>query len=345
VRWVFSEMNARESRVSARFQDYAASVKPALDAHFTSHLVRVLGDTRPLHGDGAAQVLTDGKKTRGSLLCLVTATLGGTLEGALPRATAVELIQTATLIHDDFVDQHRLRRKLPALWTLEGARKAVLLGDVLFASAIHMMSELGPQDGKIVSYAIAEVARGAYQEPLDPLSLVDEIEANRVNAALYERIVRLKTGVLFGAACQLGALAAQADDACQQRWLRYGLGVGEAYQIADDLHEVRRHLLTRSIDRDEIAALAPALLFFAPEVRLPLLRAARQGLSTLDGELLPYLEAAANAMETEIKSRLRAAVAEIEAQLPSSAYGQLARETPRGLIEMFNEASSPASLR
>jgi hypothetical protein len=294
--------------------------------------------------DGAAQVLTDGKKTRGSLLCLVTATLGGTLEGALPRATAVELIQTATLIHDDFVDQHRRRRSLPALWTLDGARRAVLLGDVLFASAIHMMSELGPQDGKIVSHAIAEVARGAYQEPLDPLALVDEIEANRVNAALYERIVHLKTGVLFGAACHLGALAARADDPCQQRWLRYGLRIGEAYQIADDLHEVQRHLLTRSLDRGEIAALAPALLFFAQGVRSPLLRAVRHGLSTLDGELLPYFEAAADSMEAEIERRLRAA-AEIEAQLPDNAYGQVARETPRGLIEMFNEASSPASSR
>jgi geranylgeranyl pyrophosphate synthase len=336
-------MNAQDPRVYACFRDYAASVKPALDATFTSHLVRALGDTRPLHLDGAASVLTDGKKTRGALLCLVTSTLGGTLESALPRAAAVELIQTATLIHDDFVDQHRQRRNLPALWTLEGARRAVLLGDVLFASAIHMLSELGPKEGRIVSHAIAEISRGAYQEPLDPLALADEIEAQRVDGALYQRIVHLKTGVLFGAACHLGALAAQADDVHQQGWLRYGLRIGEAYQIADDLHEVRRHLRARSTSAGEIAALAPALLFFAQQIRAPLLQALRQGLSALDGDLLPHFEAAAESMEAEIERRSHAAVAEIEARLPDNVYGQLARETPRGLIEMFNEASAPAS--
>jgi hypothetical protein len=342
VATVSAAENTADNRASFRFQDYAASVKPALDTMFASHLSRLLGDAQLLQPAGAHSVLTDGKKTRGILLCLVASTLGGTLESALARATAVELIQTATLIHDDFVDQHRQRRHLPALWTLEGARKAVLLGDVLFASAIHMMSELGQEDGKIVSHAIAEISRGAYQEPLDPLSLVEEIEADRVNGALYERIIQLKTGVLFGAACCLGAVAAQADDARRQDWQRYGLRVGEAYQIADDLHEVRRHLLTGSLDRGEIAALAPALLFFAQGIRSPLLRVARQGLATLDGELRPHFEAAADAMVAEIEQRLRAAVAEVEAQLPDNAYGRLAREAPRGLIDIFN-AAGPSS--
>ncbi len=342
---VLGTANAEDDRVPFRFQDYAASVKPALDAMFTAHLARLLGDGQLPQLADTRSVLTDGKKTRGCLLCLVASTLGGTLESALPRATAVELIQTATLIHDDFVDQHRQRRHVPALWTLEGGRRAVLVGDVLFASAIHMMSELGQEDGKIVSHAIAEVSRGAYQEPLDPLALVEEIEADRVSAALYERIIELKTGVLFGAACRLGAVAAQADDARREDWQRYGLRIGEAYQIADDLHEVRRQLLTGSLDRGELAALAPALLFFAQGIRSPLLRAARQGLATLDGELLPYFEAAAGAMVTEIEKRLSAAVAAVEAQLPDSPYGQLAREAPRGLIDMFNGASSPPSSR
>ncbi len=71
------------------------------------------------------------------------------------------------------------------------------------------MSELGREDGLIISNAIAEVSRGAFREPLNPCSLLEEIEADRKYATFYEKIIYLKTGMLFGAACQLGALAAR----------------------------------------------------------------------------------------------------------------------------------------
>src|ERR1039457_6292380 len=149
--------------MTGSFQNYAESVKPLLDAGFTDQLAGLLGDAESLKAYGGAKVLTGGKRIRGALVCLVTVTLGGALEDALPRAIALELIQTATLIHDDFVDQHEQRRDLPALWTLEGSRRAVLIGDIIFASAIQRMSELGREEGLIVSNAIAEVSRGAYQ--------------------------------------------------------------------------------------------------------------------------------------------------------------------------------------
>ena len=156
--------------------------------------------------------LEAGKKIRGGLTCLVSEALGGTLESAVPRAISVEMIQVATLIHDDFVDQDTVRRGRPATWTVEGARRAVLIGDVIFASAIKMMSDLGREDGATVSDAIAQVSRGALHEPLDPLALAGEIESGRVNGRLYQKVIRLKTGILFGAACRLGAIAAGADD-------------------------------------------------------------------------------------------------------------------------------------
>jgi geranylgeranyl pyrophosphate synthase len=146
------------------FQDYAKSVKPLLDAAFTDHLARLLGYGGTFGFPDGINLLNGGKKIRGSLLCLVTAALGGDLEDAVPRAVAVELIQTATLIHDDLVDQHRSRRNMAAIWTIEGGRRAVLLGDIVFASAIQMMSEMGREDGLIVSRAIADVSRGAYRE-------------------------------------------------------------------------------------------------------------------------------------------------------------------------------------
>lgn len=320
------------------FQDYAERLKPKLDAAFASELGRLLGG---MGTRGETALLTGGKKIRGALLCLVSATLGGTLADALPRAVAVELIQTATLIHDDYVDQHRERRNSAAIWTLEGARRAVLLGDVLFASAIRMMSELGRDDCQIVSRSIAEIARGAWHEPLNPAALLAEIDAGRVDGALYEKIIYLKTAVLFGAACQLGAVAAGADGERQQQWRRYGVNIGEAYQIADDLQEVERHLVTRSITADEMTSLAPALLFFVGEVRPFIPDALRWDSTELEGELLRHFRAAAGLMKAEKERRLRFAVAGMEGDFPADDLDRLARQTPWDLIRMFDAASVP----
>lgn len=326
----------------ANFTDYAQSQKTTLDAAFADHLARLLGDTAPLPSSGGTELLSGGKKIRGFLLCLVATALGSTLEAALPRAVAVELIQTATLVHDDFVDQHRLRRNLPAVWTLVGARRAVLLGDIVFASAIRMMSEIGREDCLIVSRAIADVSRGAWHEPLNPAALLEGIEAEEVNGALYEKIIRLKTGILFGAACELGAVAARADDRLQHAWRRYGLRIGEAYQITDDLHEVKHALLTRSVTAGEMTALAPTLLFFVRESRPFILKALSQGSLELWGEPLEHFRTAAKLMDAERKKRLQSAVAGIEGDLPDNDLGQLACKAPWDLIRMFDEAvSSP----
>ena len=330
--------------MTGSFQDYAEGVKPLLDAGFTSQLARLLGEEGTLQACGGAKGLTGGKRIRGSLVCLVTSTLGGAMEDALPRAIALELIQTATLIHDDFVDQHERRRDLPSLWTLEGGRRAVLLGDVIFASAIQSMSELGREDGLIISNAIAEVSRGAYQEPLNPCSLLEMFEEDRDGAAFYEKIIYLKTGILFAAACQLGALAARADERLRQKWRCYGLKVGEAYQIADDLQEVEQYLLTRAVTGGELTSIAPALLFFNRDIRPHVLEALRQKSPELSGEFLKLLQSTTEAMKAEIERRLRSAVSKIERELPDNEHGRLAHSTPWDIIRMFNKVRTVTSL-
>jgi len=325
------------------FPEYAEHLKPRLDAAFAEHLARLLGDTKPLRPSEEANLLKGGKKIRGTLLCLVTAALGGTLDAALPRAIAVELIQAATLIHDDFVDQHRVRRNLPAIWTLEGARRAVLLGDIIFSSAIQMMGELGREDGVIVSRAIAEISRGAYQEPLNPGALVEEMEGGGLDPALYEKIIYLKTGVLFGTACQLGAVAANADEKSRCALHRYGVKVGEAYQLADDLHDVEHALRSRCVTANELAALAPPLLFFDGECRPFLLAALRQGSLELTGEPREHFRAVADRMRTEKEKRLRAAVAGVGEDVPDNGLCRLVHRAPWDLVRMFDSEASPAS--
>jgi len=325
------------------FQDYAKSVKPALDEAFTGQLARLLGDGETLRSPGGPDLLGGGKKIRGSLLCLVTEALGGTVDDALPRAVAVELIHTATLIHDDYVDQHRSRRDLAATWTLEGSRKAVLLGDVVFASAIQMMSEMGREDGLTVSRAIADVARGAYREPLSPASLLEEIEKGGVDPALYEKIIYLKTGVLFAAACQLGAVAAGVDGDIRGIWRSYGRKIGEAYQIADDLHEFERCLGSHSISLDDITALAPALLCFVGKSGPAVIEALRRGAAVSAGELLDQFHTAVEAMRADLENRLLSAIEGLKRDCRNTDFYRLACRTPRDLIRMFDDTATRAS--
>lgn len=165
-------------------------------------------------------VLARGKRLRGGLTCLVAEALGGAIAAAMPAALAIEVIQAASLVHDDFVDGDALRRGRPAAWTVLAPRRAVLLADVMFATAIEKMAQIGAAEAACLAQAIAAMARGAFAE---------------ASGGSPRGIDRAKTGSLFAAAAQLGALAARADPAQLQAAHEFGALAGEAYQLADDL--------------------------------------------------------------------------------------------------------------
>ena len=319
-------------------QDYFEKRRPMLDLAFNKELSVLLEGIAAKDLASLTTGLEAGKKIRGCLCCMINDALGGDPESAIPRAVAVELIQAATLIHDDFVDQDAFRRNRPAVWTLEGARRAVLIGDVIFASAIKAMNNLSREDGVAVSHAIAQVSKGALFEPLDPPVLAGEIEAGRASGQTYEKIIRLKTGMLFGTACRLGSIAAGADDNLRERSYRYGLRMGEAYQIADDLKEVKQHLLTRFIHPGQMVALAPAFLHFTEKMRSQILTLLRGESTALDDPALELFSAAAGLMEDEIERRLQSAVCEIGEHFPDNGYSELLRRAPWDIIRMFNES-------
>jgi geranylgeranyl pyrophosphate synthase len=323
------------------FQDYFKAVRPKVDKALGEELSNLIGGD---HGRAPAPLriaLQGGKRIRGCLLCLVADALGGRLESAVSRAVAVELIHTASLIHDDFIDQDSSRRGQPAAWTLIGARRAVLLGDVIFASAIEMMNRVGREEGLVVSGSIAQISKGAFQERLDPQVLANEIETCRFDGAIYDKIISLKTGVLFGASCILGALTAGAGPEICQMLQAYGTHTGAAYQIADDLKEVRSILAAASVAAREAAELAPVLLYFLEDARphiLPWLGS--DSSTTLTGPAASCLRTLEGLMESEIEIRLRSAESAISAGLPENAYLGLMRRTPRDMIRMFNESHS-----
>lgn len=237
---------------------YLGHMRPRVDAAVNALLREWLrslhvGESHAIHA-----VLNGGKRLRGCLTCLTGAALGQHSGTTLQRAAAVECVQAASLAHDDFVDQDRIRRGARATWTVVGPRRAVLLGDVIFATALQEMVALSRADGLVLSRAIATVAQGAYSEPLESADLL------ACSTFDYNQLVRLKTGALFGAAAELGAVAANApEDVCRAAF-SFGAQVGDAYQVADDLAD-----LTRLIEPADASGwdlqIAPVLAHYMPE--------------------------------------------------------------------------------
>jgi geranylgeranyl pyrophosphate synthase len=235
--------------------EYRAAAKARIDAELTARIEEWFPALPPMHQEALHAVLAQGKRLRGSLACLVAEALGTSFERALPAALAVEVVQAASLIHDDFVDGDTVRRGRPAAWTVLSARPAVLLADLMFATAIEKMAQAGNRETGTLAGAIAAMAKGALEESLGIGDVHD--------AAAYRSLIRLKTGSLFAAAARLGALAAGAQETKLEAASEFGARTGELYQIADDLADGAR-------------APAPELL---QELIAPLLESARRALS------------------------------------------------------------------
>lgn len=311
------------------FQDEFARLRAALDPALASRISEVLAGLPVIDGEALKAALVRGKKIRGVLLCSVAEALGGSLEDALPRAVAVEIVQAASLIHDDVVDGDAVRRGAPAVWASQGVRRAILIGDLLFSGAIASMSELSREDGLVISRAIAEISRGACLEPLELPG--GEAAPPLANASVpYETIIRLKTGILFEAACRLAALAADQRPPASNGWARYGLLLGEAYQIADDLQDLRVWLAAGAVDARKAAPLLPALMDVSQDPSLRWEDAPR------------ILPSAIRALETRLETRLAQAREAILPWAPAGASGELLRRLPGEFIRLFNREEKSA---
>ncbi len=235
-------------RVSEPFARYFEGLRFQLTRELQPLTRAFFRDLPAADAEIIAALVGDGKKIRGCVTLAVCDALGGPFAVALPSAVAVECIHAASLVHDDLVDGDRTRRDRPATWTVHGGRRAVLLGDVIFATALARSAEIGNEAVLALSRAIAMLAAGAYHEPLEPGDLRAIVVNDAFARPLYERTIHLKTGALFGAAAQLGAIAAKAPRAHRRAAFDFGAHLGEAFQIADDLED--------TVSRD-VAALSP----------------------------------------------------------------------------------------
>ncbi len=178
----------------------------------------------------AAHIVAAGGKRLRPVLTLACARLCGYREGIrhVNLAACVEFIHTATLLHDDVVDESRLRRGHASANAVFGNKASVLVGDFLFARAFQLMVEDGSlQVLRILSGAAATIAEG------EVLQLVTQNDLS-TSEAQYLDVVRGKTAALFAAACEVGAVVA-ARPAAEAAALRdYGMNLGIAFQLADD---------------------------------------------------------------------------------------------------------------
>ena len=172
-----------------------------------------------------------GKRLR-PLLVLLTSHLGsGTNSEVMDAAVVMEVTHLATLYHDDVMDEASTRRGVDAAHMVWGNSIAILTGDLLFARAANIVSHLGTEALQLQAQVFEQLVLGQLHETIGPGD-ADPLQH-------YLDVVRDKTGSLIALSARLGALLSGADEAFQESLQLYGERVGIAFQLADDLSDIR----------------------------------------------------------------------------------------------------------
>jgi octaprenyl-diphosphate synthase len=172
-----------------------------------------------------------GKRVRPALTILSTYAVGG--DGAryntIRMATVMEFLHTATLVHDDVIDKADMRRKRPTVNALYGNETAVLLGDWLYMSAFE--TSLAERSLPVLDI-LTSVTRKMTEGELLQLTLLGDAA---LSEAQYFDVLKRKTAYLFSASCEIGAILGGASEKQQAALRDYGLYLGTAFQLIDDL--------------------------------------------------------------------------------------------------------------
>ena len=170
-----------------------------------------------------------GKKIRPIILMLSSEICGGDSKKSVDAALAIELIHSASLIHDDLLDGGVIRRGLPSAHEKFGHAAAMLCGDFLISKSIELISPFGTNAVRDFGRAGMYMAEG---ETIDVKSATGTFEESN-----YYECIRKKTASLFAASASIGAYIGGANDEIANKCRMYGEHVGTAYQIVDDLLE------------------------------------------------------------------------------------------------------------
>jgi octaprenyl-diphosphate synthase len=199
---------------------------------FDSTLVDSLQtDNTLLKGVNEFVFMNMGKRLRPMLAILSAKLSGGVTDSSVHGAIALELLHTATLVHDDVVDDTPERRGAPSVNARWGNKVAVLSGDYMLAGALLQVANTRNVDIMAVIAGIAmELADGE-------LLQLSSTQNSRISEQQYFSIIKKKTAHLFAACCEVGALSAGADAARRDQLRTYGENLGMCFQIKDDVFD------------------------------------------------------------------------------------------------------------
>ncbi len=193
-------------------------------------LNRVLGSGEGLASEVSAHILSSpGKRLRPILVLLISRLAERDEDLAVTAATAVELVHTATLIHDDAIDQSSLRRGRVTVNAQWGDNISLIFGDYLYSRSFMLLSEAGLYDAMRVLASATHVMTQGELLQWERRGKLDVSEEE------YLRIVRCKTASLFAAACRVGISTCRNGGGCADGVVDFGEHLGVAYQMVDDL--------------------------------------------------------------------------------------------------------------
>ena len=212
-----------------RIQALAAADMASVDALIRR---RLASDVVLINQIAEHIVSAGGKRLRPMLVVLSgQATAGAAGAGADHHqlAAIIEFIHTSTLLHDDVVDESDLRRGRSTANAIWGNAASVLVGDFLYSRSFQLMVELDRMDVmRLLADTTNRIAEGEVLQLL-------HVHNPDTDEAAYLRVIERKTAVLFAAGTRLGAMASGVDEGIQRRLYDYGMALGYAFQIADDV--------------------------------------------------------------------------------------------------------------
>ncbi len=233
-------MTTTLAKFSIEADQYLVQIEDALDRYCQS--LELSHNGSPSLNQAIRYCLTaPGKRIRPLLVLTATQVCGGIPAAALPAACAVEMIHNYSLIHDDLpaMDDDDLRRGRPTCHIQFDEATAILAGDALIPFAFEVIAnEIQPADTALACVLALAKAAG-------PLNLVggqaDDLQHqfSQGDSTMLERIHHRKTGALLSVSLELGAIIAGADSSVRENLVKYGKNLGLAFQITDDLLDLR----------------------------------------------------------------------------------------------------------
>lgn len=263
-----------------------------------------------------------GKRLRPLLHLLAARACGYNGDQHIRIAAIIEFIHTATLLHDDVVDESDRRRGKDAAHTVWGNAASVLVGDFLYSRSFEMMVDVGSMSVmEILSRTTNVISEGEVQQLL-------QLGNPALDEAQYLQVIECKTARLFSAACELGAVISGSENEQRQAMARFGGLLGSAFQIMDDVldYTADEEQLGKSLGDDLAEGKATLPLIYArmaatPEQRANLDNIIRSG----DRESLREVHAllistgAANMAQQKAEQMVQQAIESLQ-PLPNSIY-------------------------